>query len=41
MLPECGHWPFIDEPERVAELVLPFLQRRMQGRLPGSGSAQG
>lgn len=25
----CGHWPMVDEPARVAELVLPFLQRQL------------
>jgi pimeloyl-ACP methyl ester carboxylesterase len=30
-LPGCGHWPFIDEPERVAELVVPFLRERLAG----------
>lgn len=27
-LPGCGHWPFIDQPERVAELVIPYLKRQ-------------
>jgi len=31
VLPGCGHWPFIDEPERVAELVVPFLRERLAG----------
>ena len=25
LLDGCGHWPFVDEPERVAKLVIPFL----------------
>jgi pimeloyl-ACP methyl ester carboxylesterase len=27
----CGHWPFVDEPERVANLVIPFLERHARG----------
>jgi pimeloyl-ACP methyl ester carboxylesterase len=27
VLPRCGHWPMIDEPERVRDLVLPFLRK--------------
>jgi len=29
ILPGCGHWPMIDEPERVRELVLPFLRAQL------------
>ncbi len=25
----CGHWPFIDEPERCAELIVPFLEKQV------------
>lgn len=25
LLDGCGHWPFVDEPDRVASLVIPFL----------------
>jgi pimeloyl-ACP methyl ester carboxylesterase len=28
LLEGCGHWPFIDEPEKVAALVLPYLRRQ-------------
>jgi pimeloyl-ACP methyl ester carboxylesterase len=28
VLPRCGHWPMIDEPERVRELVAGFLATR-------------
>jgi pimeloyl-ACP methyl ester carboxylesterase len=28
-LPNAGHWPMIDEPQRVGELVLPFLQKQL------------
>jgi pimeloyl-ACP methyl ester carboxylesterase len=29
VLPRCGHWPMIDEPERVRDLVLPFLRKQV------------
>jgi pimeloyl-ACP methyl ester carboxylesterase len=29
LLEGCGHWPFIDEPERVAGFVVPFLQKQV------------
>ncbi len=29
VLDGCGHWPFIDDPERVDALVLPFLKRHL------------
>lgn len=29
VLPGCGHWPFIDEPESVAARLLPFLCRQL------------
>jgi pimeloyl-ACP methyl ester carboxylesterase len=29
MLPESGHFPFADDPERVAELVVPFLRSQV------------
>ena len=29
ILPNVGHWPMIDEPERVRELVLPFLRAQL------------
>jgi pimeloyl-ACP methyl ester carboxylesterase len=28
-LEDCGHWPFVDEPERVSELVVPFLEKHL------------
>jgi pimeloyl-ACP methyl ester carboxylesterase len=34
LLQGCGHWPFIDEPERVAALIVPFLRKRLES---GSG----
>ncbi|HSZ70941.1 MAG TPA: alpha/beta hydrolase [Solirubrobacteraceae bacterium] len=29
ILPESGHWPFQDDPQRVAEVVLPFLRAQL------------
>jgi pimeloyl-ACP methyl ester carboxylesterase len=29
ILPNVGHWPMIDEPDRVRELVLPFLRAQV------------
>jgi pimeloyl-ACP methyl ester carboxylesterase len=29
LLEGCGHWPFIDDPARVRELVLPHLRERL------------
>ncbi|MBM4364035.1 MAG: alpha/beta hydrolase [Deltaproteobacteria bacterium] len=31
VVPNAGHWPMIDEPRRVEELVVPFLRRRVSG----------
>jgi pimeloyl-ACP methyl ester carboxylesterase len=31
VLEGCGHWPFIDEPEKAAEPVLRFLRERLRG----------
>lgn len=25
----CGHWPFVDEPEHCAELIVPFLRKQL------------
>ncbi len=43
VLPNVGHWPMIDEPERVRELVLPFPRAHVRGIVPASEdrSAQG
>jgi pimeloyl-ACP methyl ester carboxylesterase len=27
----AGHWPMVDEPERVRDLMIPFLRKQMQG----------
>jgi pimeloyl-ACP methyl ester carboxylesterase len=29
ILQDSGHWPFADDPQRVAELVVPFLRERV------------
>jgi pimeloyl-ACP methyl ester carboxylesterase len=31
VLRACGHWPFVDDPEAVRALLLPFLRRQLQG----------
>jgi pimeloyl-ACP methyl ester carboxylesterase len=31
ILPESGHWAFQDDPERVSELMIPFLRRQLAG----------
>jgi pimeloyl-ACP methyl ester carboxylesterase len=28
LLEGCGHWPFVDDPARIAALLVPFLQSR-------------
>jgi pimeloyl-ACP methyl ester carboxylesterase len=30
ILPGSGHWPFADDPDAVAQAVLPFLRRQLQ-----------
>jgi pimeloyl-ACP methyl ester carboxylesterase len=35
VLEGAGHWPFIDEPERVASLVIPYLQKQVGTSAPG------
>ena len=30
ILPDSGHWPFADDPDAVAQAVLPFLRRQLQ-----------
>lgn len=32
----CGHWPMIDEPERVRELILPFLRKHVSVQILGA-----
>jgi pimeloyl-ACP methyl ester carboxylesterase len=34
-LERCGHWPFIDEPDEVRELILTFLRARIGTGQPG------
>jgi len=28
-LPDSGHWPYLDDPERTSELIIPFLQEQV------------
>lgn len=30
LLDGCGHWPFIDEPQRCADLIVPFLTKQVR-----------
>jgi pimeloyl-ACP methyl ester carboxylesterase len=42
VLPDSGHWPFQDEPERVREVLMGFLARQLDGEpatTPASGAA--
>jgi pimeloyl-ACP methyl ester carboxylesterase len=39
VLPGCGHWPMIDEPERVRDLVLPFLRKQVEATASRPGAA--
>jgi pimeloyl-ACP methyl ester carboxylesterase len=32
ILPESGHWAFQDDPERVSQLLVPFLAHQLEGR---------
>ena len=29
VLPGSGHWPFVDDPDAVSRIVLPFLRKQM------------
>lgn len=29
VFPDSGHWPYIDDPDRAAETIIPFLQRQL------------
>ena len=40
ILPDSAHWPFQDDPERVAEVVVPFLSRRLSAVAPARSDAQ-
>jgi pimeloyl-ACP methyl ester carboxylesterase len=35
VLDGSGHWPMADDPERVADLVVPFLRRHTDAAAPG------
>ena len=41
VLDGCGHWPFIDEPEHCAELIVPFLRKQMGNEAAGQGRHAG
>jgi pimeloyl-ACP methyl ester carboxylesterase len=34
ILPESGHWPFQDDPERVEQAMLPFLAKQLEATAP-------
>jgi pimeloyl-ACP methyl ester carboxylesterase len=38
ILPDSSHWPFQDDPERVSELLLAFLERRFAAAPAGGAS---
>jgi pimeloyl-ACP methyl ester carboxylesterase len=39
VLEGCGHWPFIDEPARCAELIVPFLRRQVGAEGAAAGAS--
>jgi pimeloyl-ACP methyl ester carboxylesterase len=34
ILPDSGHWPFQDDPEPVAQAIMPFLRRQLAAGVP-------
>ncbi len=38
VLEDCGHWPFVDEPERCAAFIVPFLRKQV-GAVAGAGGS--
>jgi len=38
ILEESGHWPYLDDPERAREAILPFLERQAATRQERAGS---
>jgi pimeloyl-ACP methyl ester carboxylesterase len=36
LLEGLGHWPFLEDPARVSELVLPFLREQLVGATPAT-----
>jgi pimeloyl-ACP methyl ester carboxylesterase len=38
LLPNSGHWPFADDPEAVAALVIPFLAEQVGSRAARAGA---
>jgi len=37
ILPRSGHWPFVDDPEGVADALLPFLRLQLPNRADSRG----
>ena len=40
VLEGCGHWPFIDEPERCAEIIVPFLRKQVGAAGAAAGASR-
>ncbi len=40
ILPDSGHWPFQDDPQAVAQVLLPFLRAQLQST-PAAGQSLG
>ncbi len=40
LLEGLGHWPFLEDPGRVAELVIPFLREQVAARVGGPDDAR-
>ncbi|MDI9848574.1 alpha/beta hydrolase [Rhodoblastus sp. 17X3] len=40
VLDDSGHWPHADDPDRVAQLVVPFLQHATSGRAASMGRSE-
>ena len=34
-IPGAGHWVWLEQPQRVAELVVPYLRKQVSSRAPG------
>ncbi len=37
VIPDAGHWPYVDFPQTVQDLVIPFLRRVTASGQPGAG----
>jgi pimeloyl-ACP methyl ester carboxylesterase len=40
VLDRCGHWPFIDEPAKCAEIIVPFLRKQVGAAGATAGASQ-